>query len=232
MLGKSITKNSLILGAFAAVTAGIIALTYQGTKNQIAAEERKAASAALIDMIPISRHNNDMLNDVVVLNNDDSYALGFTTPATVNIAKWDGRAIAMVIPSIAHDGYSGDIKLIVAINLDGTLAGVRVLSHKETPGLGDKIDLRKAPWINSFNNLSLKNPSVENWQVKKDGGHFDQFTGATITPRAVVKRVKQTLELFEQQKNHWLKDIPLVQKSSAMIDPRDKSDEAANEVTP
>jgi electron transport complex protein RnfG len=112
--------------------------------------------------------------------------------------------------------------------LDGTLAGVRALNHKETPGLGDKIDLRKSPWIHSFDNLSLNNPSPEHWLVKKDGGHFDQFTGATITPRAVVKRVKQTLELFEQQKNNWLKDLPIVPELKAS----EKSDAAAIEVTP
>ncbi|MDZ7923795.1 MAG: electron transport complex subunit RsxG [Marinagarivorans sp.] len=218
MLGKSITKNSFILGAFAVVTAGIIAVTFQSTKEQIAAEERKAASAALVDLIPKSRHNNDMLRDVITLNIDDSHALGLTTPTTINVAKWDGQAIALVIPSMAHDGYSGDIKMIVAINLDGTLAGVRTLSHKETPGLGDKIDLRKSPWIHSFDNLSLKNPSLAHWKVKKDGGHFDQFTGATITPRAVVKRVKKTLELFELQKNNWLKDIPVANETAEIME--------------
>ena len=214
MLGKSITKNSLILGAFAAVTAGIIAITFQGTKAQIITQERKAASAALVEMIPKSRHNNDMLNDIITINNNDSLALGFSTNVTINVAKWDGQALALVIPSVARDGYSGDIKIIVAVNLDGTLAGVRTLSHKETPGLGDKIDLRKSPWIHSFDNLSLNNPSLARWKVKKDGGHFDQFTGATITPRAVVKRVKETLELFEQQKNNWLKDIPTTRENT------------------
>jgi len=105
------------------------------------------------------------------------------------------------LPTVAPDGYSGDIKLIVGINLDGTIAGVRALSHKETPGLGDKVDLRKSNWILNFNGRSLLQPSIEQWAVKKDGGTFDQFTGATITPRAVVKSVKKALLFFQQQRD-------------------------------
>ena len=205
MLGQSITKNSLILGAFAAATAAVIALTFQSTKTRIAAEERKAASAALIDMIPATRHDNDMLADTLTLSLKDSQSLGFNTAVDINIARLNNTPIAFVIPGIAHDGYSGDIKLIVAINTDGTLAGARVLAHKETPGLGDKIDLRKSQWIHSFDGTSLYNPIVSQWAVKKDGGHFDQFTGATITPRAVVNRVKNTLDFFTQNQAQWLK---------------------------
>ena len=205
MLGQSITKNSLILGAFAAATAAVIALTFQSTKTRIAAEERKAASAALIDMIPATRHDNDMLADTLPLSLIDSESLGFNATIDINIARFNNTPIAFVIPAIAHDGYSGDIKLIVAINVDGTLAGARVLAHKETPGLGDKIDLRKSQWIRSFDGTSLSNPIASQWAVKKDGGHFDQFTGATITPRAVVNRVKRTVELFLKNKAQWLK---------------------------
>ncbi len=215
MLGQSISKNSLILGTFAAVTAAIIAITFQSTKERITAQERKAASAALIEMIPTHRHNNDMLSDVLTLKTQDSQELGFTAPVDLHIAKQDGNVVALVIPALAHDGYSGDIKMVVAVNVDGTLAGVRVLSHKETPGLGDKIDLRKSPWIHSFDATSLSNPTASLWAVKKDGGEFDQFTGATITPRAVVKRVKQTLELFHTHKSTWLTQARLVQSASS-----------------
>jgi electron transport complex protein RnfG len=207
MLGHSVSKNSLVLGIFAAVTAATIALTFQGTKTLIAKEERKAALAALVDMIPNSRHNNDLLRDTVVLSKADSQALGFNQLVELNIAKMDNKPIALVIPAIAHDGYSGDIKMIIAVNLDSTLAGVRILAHKETPGLGDKIDLRKSQWIHSFDGVSLINPARQFWKVKKDGGEFDQFTGATVTPRAVVKRVKETLEFFEQRKTEWLSSI-------------------------
>lgn len=209
MLGRSISKNSLILGLFAAATAAIIAGTFQLTQARIAAEEKKAASAALIDMVPKSRHNNDMIEDTLTLGIETSKLLGLTQPATVHIAKQNGQPVAFVVPSVAPDGYSGNIKLIVAINIDGTVAGSRVLAHKETPGLGDKIDLRKSDWIKSFDGKSLTNPSIEKWKVKKDGGIFDQFTGATITPRAVVKRIQQTLVIFRENRDQWLKEAEI-----------------------
>lgn len=205
MLGRSISKNSLILGLFAAATAAIIAGTFQLTQSRIAAEEKKAASAALIDMVPKSRHNNDMLEDTLTLDLETSKSLGLTQPAIVHIAKQDNQPVALVIPSVAPDGYSGDIKLIIAINIDGTVAGSRVLTHKETPGLGDKIDLRKSDWIKSVDGKSLENPKIEKWKVKKDGGVFDQFTGATITPRAVINRIQKTLIIFRDNKDQWLK---------------------------
>lgn len=196
MLGKSISKNSFILGAFAVVTAGVLAATFLLTKDKIAAAEKRAAQKALTEIIPQNRHDNDMLEEVWQIPESHLAKLGLKKPTAIHIARKNGQAIAVVIPSIAPDGYSGDIKLITGINIDGSIAGVRVLSHKETPGLGDKVDLKKNNWILSFNDSSLAAPELEAWKVKKDGGHFDQFTGATITPRAVVKRVKQTLEYF------------------------------------
>lgn len=204
MLGRSISRNSLLLGLFAAATAGVIATTFQATKSRIAIEERKAASAAFIEMVPKSQHDNEMLDDTLTLTLENSQALGFDERVTLNIAKKNGKVVALILPAIAKDGYSGDIKLITAINRDGSLAGVRIISHKETPGLGDKIDTRKSPWVYSFNTLSLQNLPVTMWNVKKDGGHFDQFTGATITPRAIVKRVHKNLLAFEENKANWL----------------------------
>lgn len=207
MLGKSISQNSLILGAFAAVTAGLIATTFQVTEARISEAERRAAQQALFEIVPQNRHNNDMLGEVVNLSDELSLQLGYKTPVQVHIAKQDGRPVAMVIPTIATDGYSGDIKLIVGINRDGSIAGVRVLSHKETPGLGDKVDLNKSPWILGFNGKSLTNPSLANWKVKKDGGEFDQFTGATITPRAVVRAVKNALAFYREQQSLLMANI-------------------------
>lgn len=200
MLGRSITRNSLILGAFAAATAGLIALTFQNTKNKISEQERLAAQKALFEIVPQSRHDNDLLQDLIQLPSEEAAALGMSEGSKVHIAKSDGSIIAYILPVVAPDGYSGDIKMIVGVNVDGTVAGVRVLSHKETPGLGDKVDLNKSPWILGFEGKSLNNPRPENWRVKKDGGHFDQFTGATITPRAVVGQVKQVLEYLEAHK--------------------------------
>ncbi len=200
MLLTAIRKNSTILGMFAAVTAGLIAATYQGTKTRILAAERLAQQKALFEIVPPGQHDNDLLADTKRL--DDALAQALHVPAgtEVHIAKKSGVVKAIIIPAVAPDGYSGAIKLIVGVNTDGTVAGVRVLSHKETPGLGDKVDLAKSDWILGFTNKSLANPQLEQWAVKKDGGAFDAFSGATITPRAVVRQVKETLLFFQTHK--------------------------------
>lgn len=196
MLAVSISKNSFILGIFALITAGLLALTQVSTKDRIAEQERRAAQKALFELVPKSRHNNDILTDTLALTESLISALNLKDNAQAHIARQDGQPVAIILPSTAPDGYSGDIKLLVGINMDGSLAGVRVLSHTETPGLGDKIDLKKSDWILSFNGKSLRNPNKSGWAVKKDGGEFDQFTGATITPRAIVNQVRTTLALF------------------------------------
>lgn len=200
MLGKSISKNSLILGAFAAATAALIALTFEHTKARIAEAEKKAAQKALFEIVPRERHDNDMLANTIPLSASQAAGLRVPPATEIHVAKKNGELVALIVPAIAPDGYSGDIKLIVGVNVDGSIAGVRILSHKETPGLGDKVDLNKSQWVLSFNGKSLQNPQPSGWQVKKDGGEFDQFTGATITPRAVVNQVKTVLQFI--QRNH------------------------------
>lgn len=199
MLGKSISKNSLILGAFAAITAGLIASTFLGTKDRISAAERQAAQKALFEVVPQERHDNDLLNNTLQLSAQQQEQLHLAEDEKIHIAEYEDKTVAWVIPVVAPDGYSGDIKLIVGVNADGTVAGVRVLRHKETPGLGDQIELNKSDWILEFNGKSLDNPTADQWAVKKDGGEFDQFTGATITPRAVVKAVKTALQFYRAQ---------------------------------
>ena len=197
-LPKSIQKNSLLLLAFALVTAGLLAGTYEGTKEAIAESERRAAEKALLEIVPEERIDNDLLLDTIAVPESAWQQLGLKDGGKLHIARKQGEVIAIITNAVAADGYSGDIKLLAGVNRDGSVAGVRVISHTETPGLGDKIDLKKSDWITLFNGLSLKQPTLENWKVKKDGGEFDQFTGATITPRAVVNQVKNVL-LFVQE---------------------------------
>jgi electron transport complex protein RnfG len=194
MLGQSISKNSLLLAAFALVTAGTLALTNLGTKDRIAAAERAAQQRALFEIIPVSGHDNDLLNDVIPVPDSAQELLNVSSEASIHRARGNGEITALIVPAIARDGYSGDIKMIVGVNRDGSVAGVRVLQHKETPGLGDKIDIKKHQWILSFDGKTLQVPVIEEWKVQKDGGVFDQFAGATITPRAVVSQVKRVLE--------------------------------------
>lgn len=203
MLGESIGRNSLLLGFFAILSTAIIAGTYLGSKDTIRKNIRMAEERALLEIVPRSRHNNSMLEDAHGIN--DSEMLGLRAEKKYYIARQDGEPVAVIFPATAREGYTGDIDMIIGINVDGTIAGVRVLSHRETPGLGDAIDLKKSQWINSFINKSLLNPTVDLWKVKKDKGVFDQFTGATITPRAVTKIVLQTLQYFNQHQHEMLK---------------------------
>lgn len=196
MTRRSMLFNSAVLGAFAFTTAFLLAGTHLGTRDKIAEAERRAAEKALLEIIPRHAHSNDMLMDTIKIPEAHLLSLGLPPGSAMNMARQNGKVSAVIVPAIAADGYSGAIKLIVGINIDGSIAGVRVLAHNETPGLGDKVDLKKSDWILSFNGKSLARPLPHRWQVKKDGGDFDQFTGATITPRAVVNQVRKTLEYF------------------------------------
>lgn len=200
MLARSISKNSLILGAFAAATAALIALTYERTEARISEAEKRAAQRALFEIVPPARHDNDMLADTVTIPAEQAAALGLKTATDIHVARKNHQLVAFIVPATAPDGYSGAINMIVGVNTDGSISGVRILSHKETPGLGDKVDLSRSNWVLSFDGKSLQNPEPENWRVKKDGGEFDQFTGATITPRAVVKQVQAVLAFVEQNR--------------------------------
>lgn len=196
MLAHTIAHNAGRLAVFALITAGLIALTYQTTRARIVESELRAQQRALFEIVPPTEHNNDMLTDTVELEPELARALGMEAGAKLYVARRDGEVSAMIFPAVAPDGYSGDINMIVGISRDGVVEGVRVLSHQETPGLGDKVDLGKSPWILSFEDKSLNDPEAESWKVKKDGGAFDQFTGATITPRAVVSQVKDVLQFY------------------------------------
>lgn len=197
MFGWSIGKNSLLLGAFALVTAGVLAGTFQLTRDQIATAERAAAQRALFEVVPRDRHDNDLLEDTLPVPEAAREQLGLRSPDEIHLARQGDDVVAVIVPAIARDGYSGDIRMIVGINRDGSVAGVRVVAHRETPGLGDKVDLKRDDWILDFDGRSLEDPEPSRWQVRRDGGEFDQFTGATITPRAVVRQVRRTLEFAE-----------------------------------
>ena len=202
MLGKAISKNSIALGLFAIATTAMIASTFLNTKDRIAEQERIAQAKALLEVISVERHNNSMLDDNLAIGPEPE--LGLKSEQKIFIARNDSELVGFIFPAVAPDGYSGNIKLIVGVYVDGSVAGVRVLGHNETPGLGDKVDLKISDWILSFNGKSLGNPVAELWKVKKDKGIFDQFTGATITPRAVTNAVYKTLNYYAVHKTEIL----------------------------
>jgi electron transport complex protein RnfG len=193
MLRQSITRNSLLLAMFAVCTTLLIAGTYLSTRDRIGEQKRMAEEKALLQIVPRQRHDNSMLDDVIVVG-PDATGLNLTENKRIYLARKGDSVVAAIIPVRAPDGYTGDIDLIVGVNADGSIAGVRALSHRETPGLGDKVDIKKSDWVLGFNGRSLHNPELPGWAVKKDKGVFDQFTGATITPRAVVAATLRALQ--------------------------------------
>ncbi len=193
----SIKKNSRILALFAIICTAIVGLVHEATRGQIAKQEQQQLLSILHSIIKPESLNNDMYQDCLTIIDP---LLGNLTEHTVYLAKFDQQPVAAAITTTAPDGYNGNIELIVAINIDNSISGVRALKHQETPGLGDKIEIRKSAWISSFTGKKVTNEDDEQWQVNKDGGMFDQFTGATITPRAVVKAVKKTALYFAKHK--------------------------------
>lgn len=195
---RQIINVMLVLTLSSVIGTGMVALSYEWTRTRIAANERMALLGSLNALVSHDRYDNDIFADTCSFVDKD--LLGTSEPVTVYRARQQGQPVAAVLNSVAPEGYSGDIDLLVGINVDGTLAGVRVTVHQETPGLGDKIELKRSPWILGFNGRSLTNPPEAAWKVKKDGGVFDQFTGATISPRAVVKAVHNTLLFFQRHR--------------------------------
>ena len=203
MFGSAISRNSLLLAGFAVLTTGVIAGTYLGTSDRIAEAQRAAQEKALFQIVPPARHDNELLEDTIAVGPGEAL-LRLKKDKQVFIARQGGEAIAAIIPVNAPDGYSGNIELIVGVNRDGSIAGVRALQHRETPGLGDKVDIKKSDWVLDFEGHGLGTPPEAQWTVKKDGGVFDQFTGATITPRAVISAVKRSLEFFDANRERLL----------------------------
>ena len=203
MLGRTVGFNSIMLALFAVLTTAIIAGTYLGTRDRIAAAQRAAEEKALLEIIPAERHDNQMLDDTIPVG-PATELLRLDKDKQIYVARENAEVVAVILPVTAPDGYSGTIELIVGVNRDGSVAGVRALQHRETPGLGDKVDIKKSDWILDFNGHRLGEPPEAQWAVKKDGGVFDTFTGATITPRAVTAAVKRGLLYFDANREALL----------------------------
>ena len=199
---KSMLRNGLLLAVFAFFCTALVALVNQQTFDKIKEQQQLELKRVLHQIIPATMHDNELVQHCILIHNEK--VLGVDTPLPSYIASMKGVPVAIAIETVAPDGYSGNIKLIIGISADGEVLGVRTLSHAETPGLGDKIELRKSDWVLSFNGMSLLSESDPRWNVKKDGGEIDQFTGATITPRAYVKAVKRALVYVNANKDKLL----------------------------
>lgn len=191
-LRDKLAYQPLLLGSIALLASGALAAVSSLTGPAIAAAEAKDLRDSLSEVLPAGLADNDFLKDTVDLDRDGK-------TVTVYRARHDGELKAALF-KVEGRGYGGEIQVLMAVDRDGRMLGARILKHSETPGLGDKIDVKKSDWVLDFNGKSLGDPAPEKWAVKKDSGVFDQFAGATITPRAVVGAVKGGLEFFAARK--------------------------------
>jgi len=202
-VSRNVLVSALILGVFGFIGATLVAVTEFGTHERILENERQALLRQLYEIVPQERIDNDLLAYPLTVTARDE--LGQES-SLVYVGEKADQLSAMVFEATVPDGYSGPIRILVGVDSNGVLLGTRVIAHKETPGLGDKIEKEKSDWILDFTGKSLTDPKLDRWKVKKDGGDFDQFTGATVTPRAVVKGVRRVLLYFDQQQDALYKE--------------------------
>ena len=197
-LFKHTVKTVVIMATFTLVGTLGLAFIHEQSKGKIEVNEAIEKMKSFAQVLPANVYDNKLLEDFVTvpaggeLNNRDA--------TKIYVARLAGIATAVILETTTHDGYSGDIKLLMAVRNDGSISGVRVIAHKETPGLGDYIDILHGDWIKSFDHLSLTTRPSAQWKVKKDGGQFDYMAGATITPRAVVNITQAALHYVEANK--------------------------------
>ncbi len=203
-LSQSIIKNGVMLALFSLLCVGLVIYINSIARPDIELNAQKALQNSLQEILPATAHNNNLLQDTYKISPNN--LLANTETKTAYIARQDDTPVAVILPVTAPEGYGGAIQLVVGIYADGTVSGVRVIPpHAETPGLGDNIETKKSDWMFSFNGKSLLNLTDKAWAVKKDGGQFDAFVGATITPRAVISAVHNALIYFQQNKQTLFK---------------------------
>ncbi len=204
---RTIAKASMITALnllfFAVIGTALLALTFQLTHEPIARSEQAEKLKLVTQIAPSETYDNDIIKDSTELTAD--ILLGNDDTTIAYLGRLKGEPSIAVMQVIAPDGYSGKISLIISIHSDGRIGGVRVISHRETPGLGDYIEIAKNKWITGFNDTSLANHKDGDWKVKKDGGSFDYMAGATVTPRAVIKAVHKALQYYALHREELFK---------------------------
>ncbi|BAN35783.1 RnfABCDGE type electron transport complex subunit G [Sulfuricella denitrificans skB26] len=197
MKAQRMLRHGVILGAFCLGFGVVLAISDSITVDDIAARALEDRLNSLSEVIPAGIHDNNLVADAITMKNERDKEI------TVYRATKEGKVTGIAY-EIFGSGYAGQMKLMMGLDTQGKILGVRVLAHKETAGLGDKMEVKKSDWILRFTDLSLGNPPPDKWKVKKDGGQFDQFTGATITPRGVIDAIRRGLELFAAHKEQMM----------------------------
>ncbi|MCF6300999.1 MAG: electron transport complex subunit RsxG [Proteobacteria bacterium] len=196
---KPTWKLAIVLAVITVLASGLVILSHGMTAEKIEQQKRLKILKSLHSLIPATMHDNDLLSDPIEIF--EPIILGHRKPMLVYVGTKNQRLTGIALPVLAQDGYSGDIELMVGIDVDGKITGVNIIAHKETPGLGDLVDANKSDWLLQFPEKSLRNTSA--WKVKKDGGDFDQITAATITPRAIVKAIKKALNYYKNNQHKF-----------------------------
>jgi len=196
-------RTAIILLIFMVIFTALLSAAYQFTKPAIDASALQEKMKLINEVLPKSEYDNDLLKDILQL--PPTPELGLDQPSTVYRARRGGQPVALVMETVAPDGYAGKIRLIIALRADGPILGVRAISHKETPGLGDYIEPKKdknktRPWISQFEGLAASSPEAA-WKVKKDGGTLDFYSGATVTPRAVARAIHKAARFTGEHKD-------------------------------
>jgi electron transport complex protein RnfG len=199
---SKVIKLPLILSLVTLLTSGLLMVSENLTHEKIAEQKQQMILNGLKQLIPASLHDNELLTSKKELY--EPTLLGHRKPQLIYIGKQQGKLSVVALPVTTRTGYAGDIDLLVGIKANGEITSVKILEQHETPGLGDLIEENKSNWLQQFPNKNLSAENDKSWFVKRDGGQFDQITGATITPRAVVKAIKMALQYFNAHKSDFL----------------------------
>ena len=199
MSASRIFRTGLTLAAIGAICTTLVAATYQVTKDRIAANDKALLEQSLAPALSGIFFDTGVTESRLVL--EPPHELPGNDPAVIYRVFAEGEPVAALFAVTARDGFSGAIRVLVGIEVDGTVTGVRILQHRETPGLGDKIESARSDWVFQFDGRSIGDPAVAGWAIRGDGGEFDQLTGASITPRAVIKAIRDTLLYFDANRD-------------------------------
>jgi Na+-translocating ferredoxin:NAD+ oxidoreductase subunit G len=209
--------QAMLLGGFATFASVFLVSGNIATKDAIAERQKEDLMASLSQVIPDTLYDNNLLDAPMEITDAEQHKIKI-------YRGFKGSQVSAMAWEISTQGFADEIRLLMAVDPDGKILGVRVISHSETPGLGDKIEEKKSNWIFDFNGLSIGNPPLAEWKVKKDGGRFDAFSGATITPRAVVKGITEGLQFYNANRSRLI-SIPDQARSASSIASTEKSDE-------
>lgn len=210
MTDTTVVKSGLTLASIAAICTALVALTYQLTETRIEANEKAWLEQSLQPALSGLFFDSGVTESRLIL--DPPHDLPGSEAAIIYRVYAKDEPVAALFVVSARDGYSGPIRLLVGVDTGGSVTGVHVLEHRETPGLGDRVESSKSDWARQFNGRSLVDPVPSGWAIKRDGGEFDQLTGASVTPRAIVSAVKSTLVYYDTHRDDIFADIPPVEQ--------------------